>query len=153
MSKNRIDAWNEEQDLLLAETVLRFVREGRTQQQAFSDVSDRLNRTDTAVAFRWNSTVKQNYQKALELAKKKKRSFSKQSDNRINQANPKPAVNFQDALRIVIEHLNSGSFSNEDIRSLQMENEKLKNRIAQLEEENSTYLGIFERARNMVSVS
>lgn len=149
MTKNRIDAWKEEQDLLLAETVLRFVREGRTQQQAFSDVADKLNRTDTAVAFRWNSTVKQNYQKALELAKKKKRSFSKP----VTVENPKPAVNFQDALRIVIEHLNSGSFSSEDIRSLQMENEILKNKIAQLEEENSTYLGIFERARNMISVS
>ena len=43
--KVRQDAWTDEDDLLLAETVLRHVREGSTQLNAFEEVGDRLNRT------------------------------------------------------------------------------------------------------------
>lgn len=46
--KQRQDAWSEENDLLLAETVLRHVREGSTQLNAFEEVGDRLNRTSAA---------------------------------------------------------------------------------------------------------
>lgn len=45
MTKQRQDAWSEENDLLLAETVLRHVREGSTQLNAFEEVGDKLNRT------------------------------------------------------------------------------------------------------------
>ena len=43
MTKQRQDAWSEENDLLLAETVLRHVREGSTQLNAFEEVGDKLN--------------------------------------------------------------------------------------------------------------
>ena len=43
--KVRQDAWTDEDDLLLAETVLRHVREGSTQLNAFEEVGDQLNRT------------------------------------------------------------------------------------------------------------
>lgn len=42
MTKQRQDAWSEENDLLLAETVLRHVREGSTQLNAFEEVGDKL---------------------------------------------------------------------------------------------------------------
>lgn len=48
MTKQRQDAWSEENDLLLAETVLRHVREGSTQLNAFEEVGDKLNRTSAA---------------------------------------------------------------------------------------------------------
>jgi len=71
--KERQDAWTEENDLLLAETVLRHVREGSTQLNAFEEVGDRLNRTSAACGFRWNAVVRHDYEKALQLAKKQRK--------------------------------------------------------------------------------
>ncbi|OZI12173.1 RsfA family transcriptional regulator [Bacillaceae bacterium SAS-127] len=71
--KNRQDAWSEENDLLLAETVLRHVREGSTQLNAFEEVGDQLNRTSAACGFRWNAVVRHQYEKALDLAKKQRK--------------------------------------------------------------------------------
>lgn len=71
--KVRQDAWTVEDDLLLAETVLRHVREGSTQLNAFEEVGDRLNRTSAACGFRWNAVVRHNYEKALQLAKKQRK--------------------------------------------------------------------------------
>ncbi len=68
--KVRQDAWTDEDDLLLAETVLRHVREGSTQLNAFEEVGDRLNRTSAACGFRWNAVVRYSYEQALQLAKK-----------------------------------------------------------------------------------
>lgn len=72
-TKTRQDAWTEENDLLLAETVLRHVREGSTQLNAFEEVGDKLNRTSAACGFRWNAVVRHRYEKALELAKKQRK--------------------------------------------------------------------------------
>ncbi|NLP51733.1 RsfA family transcriptional regulator [Bacillus sp. RO1] len=71
--KDRQDAWSEENDLLLAETVLRHVREGSTQLNAFEEVGDKLNRTSAACGFRWNAVVRHDYEKALQLAKKQRK--------------------------------------------------------------------------------
>ncbi|MFJ7977799.1 RsfA family transcriptional regulator [Peribacillus sp. JNUCC 23] len=71
--KVRQDAWTEEDDLLLAETVLRHVREGSTQLNAFEEVGDKLNRTSAACGFRWNAVVRHTYDKALQLAKKQRK--------------------------------------------------------------------------------
>lgn len=73
MMKSRQDAWTEENDLLLAETVLRHVREGSTQLNAFEEVGDRLDRTSAACGFRWNAVVRHDYEKALALAKKQRK--------------------------------------------------------------------------------
>ncbi len=67
--KKRQDAWTEEEDLLLAETVLRHVREGSTQLNAFEEVGDKLNRTSAACGFRWNAVVRQQYEESLQMAK------------------------------------------------------------------------------------
>ena len=71
--KVRQDAWSIENDALLAETVLRHVREGSTQLKAFEEVGDLLNRTSAACGFRWNAVVRQQYDKALDLAKKQRK--------------------------------------------------------------------------------
>lgn len=72
MLVNRCDSWTEQDDLVLAELVLRNIREGGTQTKAFQEAADKLNRTDAACAFRWNSGLKQNYESALEIAKKQR---------------------------------------------------------------------------------
>ncbi|MFO1442174.1 RsfA family transcriptional regulator [Bacillus sp. Bva_UNVM-123] len=73
MMKVRQDAWTDENDLLLAETVLRHVREGSTQLNAFEEVGDKLDRTSAACGFRWNAVVRHQYEKALQLAKKQRK--------------------------------------------------------------------------------
>ncbi|WP_066194332.1 MULTISPECIES: RsfA family transcriptional regulator [Gracilibacillus] len=82
MTKVRQDAWSHEDDLLLAETVLRHIRDGSTQLTAFDEVGDKLNRTSAACGFRWNAEVRQSYEQAVQIAKKqrkeKKRELAKQ---------------------------------------------------------------------------
>ncbi len=73
MVKVRQDAWMEENDILLADTVLRHVREGSTQLSAFEEVGDALNRTAAACGFRWNAVVRQTYEQELEAAKKERK--------------------------------------------------------------------------------
>ncbi|WP_077299332.1 RsfA family transcriptional regulator [Virgibacillus pantothenticus] len=81
MAKVRQDAWSHEDDLLLAETVLRHIREGSTQLNAFEEVGDKLNRTSAACGFRWNAEIRNKYVNAIDLAKRqrkeKKRAMAK----------------------------------------------------------------------------
>lgn len=88
----RQDSWSHEDDLLLAETVLRHIREGSTQLKAFEEVGHHLNRTAAACGFRWNAEVRDKYKKAIELAKKQRKErqrlfanqFSAQPQNQSN---------------------------------------------------------------------
>lgn len=73
MPSIRQDAWSHEEDLLLAETVLRHIREGSTQLVAFEEVGRRLSRTAAACGFRWNSLVRKNYEEAIKLAKEQRK--------------------------------------------------------------------------------
>ncbi|WP_050179591.1 RsfA family transcriptional regulator [Domibacillus robiginosus] len=71
--KVRQDAWSEENDLMLAETVLRHVREGSTQIKAFEEIGNALNRTAAACGFRWNAVIRQQYERVLDLARKQRK--------------------------------------------------------------------------------
>ncbi len=84
--KVRQDAWSHEDDLLLAETVLRYVREGGTQLAAFDEVGDKLNRTSAACGFRWNAEVRNNYEQAITIAKKQRKE-RKRALERMNKEN------------------------------------------------------------------
>ena len=78
MSPTRQDAWSQDEDLLLAEVVLRHIREGGTQLQAFEEVGKQLSRTSAACGFRWNSYVRKQYKSGIELAKKQRKELKKQ---------------------------------------------------------------------------
>ncbi|WP_164988829.1 RsfA family transcriptional regulator [Fictibacillus sp. S7] len=93
MMKIRQDAWSEEDDLLLAETVLRHVREGSTQLHAFEEVGDKLERTSAAVGFRWNAIVRKKYEQALKIAKKQRKERQRAlAKGQQNQNKPKTIV-------------------------------------------------------------
>ncbi|KON89204.1 hypothetical protein AF332_21945 [Sporosarcina globispora] len=77
MSSTRQDAWSQDEDLLLAEVVLRHIREGGTQLQAFEEVGKQLSRTAAACGFRWNSYVRKQYKSGIELAKKQRKEMKK----------------------------------------------------------------------------
>ncbi|KAA9025979.1 RsfA family transcriptional regulator [Niallia endozanthoxylica] len=86
MSTTRQDAWTQDEDLLLAEVVLRHIREGGTQLQAFEEVGKRLSRTAAACGFRWNSSIRKLYKSGIELAKKQRKD-AKRSPNVKHDAN------------------------------------------------------------------
>lgn len=69
MSPKRQDAWSQEEDKLLADTVLSCIRDGSTQLQAFEEVGKKLSRTSAACGFRWNSYVRKHYKAEIEVAK------------------------------------------------------------------------------------
>ena len=69
MNKQRQDAWTKDDDMLLAEIVLRHIRNGRTQLEAFKQAAEALSRTPAACGYRWNATIRKQHMDAIELAK------------------------------------------------------------------------------------
>jgi prespore-specific regulator len=161
--KVRQDAWTEEDDLLLAETVLRHVREGSTQLNAFEEVGDKLNRTSAACGFRWNAVVRYTYDQALQMAKKHRKermraASGEQAKKRLLYNPPVPAFtapidedieSFEETVPAmqrysggqltmsdVIEFLQTVGGSGAKAEALQRENERLKREAAELNRQN-----------------
>lgn len=158
LAKVRQDAWSPEDDLLLAETVLRHIREGSTQLNAFEEVGDALNRTSAACGFRWNAEVRNRYVHAIELAKRqrkeRKRALANQAKRKTNKLPVKTTATDSSlimepeetkstiTLESVIHFLQSlqkdyydTHESKRKIEKLEAENNKLKDEINSLERE------------------
>lgn len=154
MAKVRQDAWSHEDDLLLAETVLRHVREGSTQLNAFEEVGDKLNRTSAACGFRWNAEVRKRYESAMDLAKRqrkeKKRAMAKQSHKPIVSMSRNYELNqstlSMDHSSITIDHVihflkdlnknyHESNQSKKTLEQVQTENKQLHDEIDRLEKE------------------
>lgn len=84
----RDNSWTDDEDVVVAETVLRYIREGNTQLQAFADAGEKLGRTASACGFRWNSFLRANYQSAIQTAKSIRGAARKLAQ----KENPKPSV-------------------------------------------------------------
>jgi len=155
MAKVRQDAWSHEDDLLLAETVLRHVREGSTQLNAFEEVGDELNRTSAACGFRWNAEVRQNYVQAMELAKRQRKekkraldSAHKQQKSREETVNSLPVYpsnpvdgDSEDSMSISLSHIihQLQQFHHQEIQASNSiyELQQVKRENKQLKEENN----------------
>ncbi|MFL1672543.1 RsfA family transcriptional regulator [Paenibacillus dendritiformis] len=61
----RKDTWKYEDDLILADIVLGYMKSGDTQTKAFEEAAKSLGRTSQACGFRWNSEVRKNYAKEI----------------------------------------------------------------------------------------
>lgn len=68
-TKVRIDAWESQDDVILAEVVLKHILEGGTRLVAFEIAGEKLNRTPNACGFRWNSVVRPKYEEQYRSAK------------------------------------------------------------------------------------
>jgi prespore-specific regulator len=71
-NQERKDSWQPDQDTLLAETVLEYIRNNKTQLEAFETVASFLNRTTAACGFRWNSDVRKRYNEQIKQAKQER---------------------------------------------------------------------------------
>lgn len=176
--KIRQDAWTVENDALLAETVLRHIREGSTQLNAFEEVGDILNRTSAACGFRWNAVVRNDYIEAIELAKKQrkelKRQMKRQKEENVQVSTPiflpdghsqtltlNEVIHFLQTLNyesnqtstLKVEHEKlrvSNQMLQEKIHSLEQEKEKLQKDYLTIQEDYQSFMEIMERARKMV---
>ncbi|MDX8044918.1 RsfA family transcriptional regulator [Gracilibacillus sp. S3-1-1] len=128
MQGNRQDAWTNDEDLLLAETVLRFIREGKTQLEAFKEVGKQLSRTSAACGFRWNATLRKQYDDAIQLAKQNRKNIAYQpqlerkTDEQVSQPTIYEVIESLERLQSHYKKIES----KEDLRNLEKENEQLK---------------------------
>lgn len=141
MTTTRQDAWTQDEDLLLAEIVLRHIREGATQLAAFEEVGRRLSRTAAACGFRWNSHVRKQYKTGIELAKKQRKELrtlpqeqetENQILNKVNEEQEKPSASSKNTIKELISFLQQYEEA-PSIQELQKENKRLKDKVQQLE--------------------
>ena len=162
MAKVRQDAWSHEDDLLLAETVLRHVREGSTQLNAFEEVGDKLNRTSAACGFRWNAEVRRKYDNAMDLAKRQRKenkralftntnvpksnpiqksTITLPTDDEVDSSPVEPIgspITMDHVIHFLKDYQEHYHVSNQSILTLeqtQQENQRLRENISQLEKE------------------
>lgn len=64
--------WSHDDDLILAEAVLRHIREGISIIDAFDEVGKKLNRSAASCGYRWNNVVRHDYKNAIQLAREEK---------------------------------------------------------------------------------
>ncbi|MBY0097771.1 RsfA family transcriptional regulator [Mesobacillus maritimus] len=179
MPITRQDAWTDDEDLMLAETVLRHIREGGTQLRAFEEVGKKLSRTGAACGFRWNSFVRKQYQSGIELAKKQRKELKKQSKkvedepviekaiedaadlNEVESLTIEAVKSFLDDLQEKVErasvHQDDLSKYDQRVKELEKkvtylstENERLKEELKTIEGDHRALVDIMDRARKMV---
>ncbi|WP_078413485.1 RsfA family transcriptional regulator [Priestia abyssalis] len=179
MTSSRQDAWTQDEDLLLAEVVLRHIREGGTQLAAFEEVGKTLSRTAAACGFRWNSYVRKQYKAGIELAKKQRKELKAQLTLKEVSKGQAQKVNYGEntvvheyfTLGNIIQFLqklersqyDSGNLveQNQDLQQkieflesqverLEREKNILENNLLVVEDDYKALIEIMDRARKMV---
>jgi len=167
MSTVRQDAWTKDEDLFLAEVVLRHIREGSTQLLAFEEVGKKLNRTPAACGFRWNSFVRKQYKSGIELAKRQRKELKKtqhQQDSLpkniplADDSKPSSILSLSDCIQFLQNYQKNEEMMikqkvgqlEERLSELQKENENLIKENVSLKEDYHALLTIMEKARKMV---
>jgi len=181
MVKVRQDAWMQENDELLAELVLRHVREGSTQLNAFEEAGDELNRTAAACGFRWNAVVRHQYETELKEAKKERKEKLRilgkdyrRRGNGIYLAKPQEegerlqsipvsalSIDIIIAYLVRLQHSDSdisryrhmAAISTEKIRKLESELAKLEKENAAIKQDYEQFVQIMNRARRLVTLN
>jgi len=140
MNEKRQDAWTNEEDVLLAEVILRYIRDGKTQLDAFKEVGKQLSRTPAACGFRWNATIRKQYQEAIQNVKEdRKRQVKQHADHFYSSENKEEGTKdrIETAISLLEKMKKNIPEDNRDIQkeqmvlleNLQKENEQLKNKL------------------------
>ncbi|MCU4808509.1 MULTISPECIES: RsfA family transcriptional regulator [Bacillus cereus group] len=151
---SRQDSWTDDNDLLLASTVLQNIRNGGTQLAAFKEVAKLLARTPAACGFRWNSYVRKQYQEEIQQAKQDR----KMGNNILLSPSEKEKNSLSITLDDIILFLQNYKDVNEltelqnQIEDLETENQSLLQRITMYEEEYRMLLNHIDKTRNLIAV-
>ncbi|MBO1578798.1 MULTISPECIES: RsfA family transcriptional regulator [Bacillus] len=152
MATTRQDAWTDDEDLLLAEVVLRHIREGGTQLSAFKEVGRHLSRTPAACGFRWNSYVRKQYKERIEEAKQ----IRKVENYEVRQPKvvefPPVSITLDDVITFLQKYKDEKEVKelHQKIELLQKEKERLLQRLSVYEEEYRTLLDYIDRKRSVM---
>ncbi|UOQ47970.1 RsfA family transcriptional regulator [Gracilibacillus caseinilyticus] len=130
MQGNRQDAWSSDEDVLLAETVLRFIREGNTQLEAFKEVGKQLSRTAAACGFRWNATLRKQYEEAIHLAKQNRKKITFTTQKNVSMSSQEQP-NIHEVIQTLeqLQKFYQDNSQQEELQSMIAENQQLKESI------------------------
>ncbi len=159
--KIRQDAWSHEDDLLLAETVLKHIKNGSTQLRAFDEVGDELNRTSAACGFRWNAVVRNQYDNAIQQAKRERKQRQRQvaiqavapQSFSSPQTSFSPPMEEEMSLHKVITYLSSLSSQSNDRYAVNQENSQLKEEITALKKQITSYQNELKQLKEKIYFS
>lgn len=152
MATTRQDAWTDDEDVLLADVVLRHIRDGGTQLSAFKEVGRSLSRTPAACGFRWNSYVRKQYREQIEEAKE----IRKAGHQGVREQKKKELSSISLTLEDVISFLQryreekGAKDLYRKVEKLQKEKEYLLQRLSVYEEEYRTLFDYIDRKRSVV---
>ncbi|AKQ08312.1 transcriptional regulator [Bacillus phage PBC4] len=152
-SKIKYGDW-ENDDLLLAETVLRYVRNGGVINDACKEVEEKLNytRTFTTLKHRWFTVLKKQYEHAFNLAlkegKKKKKKRYRRSQN-IN-ADELGIIEALNVVKAYSEQIAKDKDERLKAEELKKENQAIKEKLNKINEEMEMITDMLkhERAKN-----
>ncbi|MFZ0371212.1 MAG: RsfA family transcriptional regulator [Halobacillus sp.] len=137
MDAPRQDAWKEEEDVLLANTVLKYIREGKTQLEAFQEVAEHLNRTPAACGFRWNATVRKDYyeeiQEAKQNRKEKRTIFTSIPSAEDSPLSIDAAISFLKEMKVKQYDEKGKQKLEYELKQLSEDNQKLRHQLKQWE--------------------
>ena len=126
--------WSDKEDQLLADKVIQYTKIGKTQLEAFKDVSKELNRTPSACGYRWNAKLRSKYQEELKQIKEGRN--PNLSTTKLTSEDKKTYTDPESPLQLALQylaHLNKYQIhSLESIRELSelmKENEQLKKKL------------------------
>lgn len=146
MNGSRQDAWTKEEDDILAKTVLDYIRNGKTQLDAFKDVAEQLQRTPAACGFRWNANIRKLYEEEIQLAKHERKGsvYQAVAVKHAEGADPlEAAISLLENMKQSCHERNSSA--REDlIENLKQENDRLRLQLTQHEK-------MWERLEHLMS--
>lgn len=154
MNTTRQDAWTQEEDTLLADTVLTYIGNGKTQLEAFKEVGKRLSRTSAACGFRWNASVRKQYAHAIQVAKQARKNKRITNDWKIEQSHPKDDKDPLDTAILLLKKMQNHSLftdhlqPTDDINDLEKENKQLKSQLSRYEEAWQEMLKLWKWVQN-----
>lgn len=154
MVSSRQDSWTNDNDLLLASTVLQNIRNGGTQLAAFKEVAKLLNRTPAACGFRWNSYVRKQYQEEIQQAKQNRKVGNNISLSEQKKETNSLSMTLDDIILFLKNYKKTNEFTKlqNQIENLEAENQSILQRVTMYEEEYRMLLNHIDRSRSVVVI-
>jgi RsfA family transcription factor len=151
---SRQDSWTDDNDLLLASTVLQNIRNGGTQLAAFKEVAKLLARTPAACGFRWNSYVRKQYQEEIQQAKQDRKMGNNIPLPIKKKENNSLSITLDDIILFLQNYkdVNELTKLQNQIEDLETDNQSLLQRITMYEEEYRMLLNHIDKTRNLIAV-
>lgn len=149
--------WTPDEDLMLTENILSSLRRGETITKGFENAVEQINitfnnnRTTGAAGFRWHNHVKQDYTKAIELAKQQGKKAKRSATVQVHKEQQKSDIDKVDEVDEV-ENFISQVETNE-VEEIQFENKqtpKVEDKVEEQKSEKPIETGV-EAALNHLS--